>query len=391
MRVKKVLKKLPSIMLATILSVSVIGTGQVTAASNVGANIIQNGGFESPASGGTGPHWSFGTIGNTPQSLQAAVTGEDPYEGVQSQILAEDGASLAGDNLRVISDGYPVAQGQGLTLRFKGKLVSMLDSSLNYSLVFFDNSDSEISAVSGSPVTSATPGYSDFMLRATPPKNATSFKVRFDSIVNQDGGSYRLFLDNVEVNATSNTVPVEGETQVGVIGGELEFFVTSGSFNDVELDYNKTMVSQTSSNASATDNTGEARGWELKVSSTDFLSEPLNDPSGTDAKIVLKLPASAVTLETTNITHVSGQAIDPTYGPIAGSVTLGSDSKTIISASPGFGSGSYNYRVVSKLTVPKTLEIVSKQGDGNLKVGQMVGTRAAKYKATVLFVIGTGL
>lgn len=387
MRKKNVLKKLPSIMLSAALALSVIGSGQAVAATN----LIQNGGFEGPAAGGSGANWSFGTIGNTPQSLQAAVTGEDPFEGSKAQILAEDGASLAGDNLRIISDSYPIVQGQGLTLKFKSKIINMADASFNYSIVFYDNADSLVGEVNSSPVTSATVGYSDFILRATPPARATNFKIRFDSIISQDGGSYKLFIDNVEVNSTSNTVPVSGETQVGVIGGELEFYISSGTFNDVELDYNKTMISQTSSNASVTDNTGEAKGWKLKVSSTDFMSEPLVDPSGTNATIVLKLPASSVMLQATNLAHVSGQAIDPTYGPNTGSITLSNASKTILSADPGFGSGSYNYRVENHLTVPKTLEVVSKDGDGNIQVGQMVGTRSGKYKATVNYVIGNGL
>ncbi|MBU5351829.1 WxL domain-containing protein [Paenibacillus barcinonensis] len=387
MRKKKVLKKVPNILLSAALALSVLGSGQATAATN----LIQNGGFEGSAAGGSGVNWSFGTIGNTPQSLQAAVTGEDPYEGRQAQLLAEDGASLAGDNLRIISDGYPIVQGQGLTLKFKSKIVNIADASLNYSIVFYDNADVLIGEVTSSPVTTATAGYSDFILRATPPAGATNFKIRFDSIISQDGGSYKLFIDNVEVNSTSNTVPVSGDTQVGIIGGELEFYISSGSFNDVELDYNRTMISQTSSNASVTDNTGEAKGWKLKVSSTDFMSEQLVDPSGTNATIVLKLPASAVTIQTTQLTHVSGQAVDPTYGPNTGSIALSSASKTILSADPGFGSGSYNYRIENQLTVPKTLEVVSKQGDGNIQVGQMVGTRSGVYKATVNYVIGTGL
>lgn len=387
MRQKNMLKKLPSIFLSATLALSLIGSGQAVAATN----LIQNGGFEGPAIGGSGANWSFGTIGNTPQSIQAAVTGEDPFEGSQAQILAEDGASLAGDNLRVISDSYPIAQGQGLTLKFKSKIVNIADARFNYSIAFYDNVDSLVGEVTSNPVTSATVGYSDFILRTTPPAGATNFKIRFDSIISQDGGSYKLFIDNVEVNSTSNTVPISGDTQVGVIGGELEFYISTGTFNDVELDYNKTMISQTSSNASVTDNTGEAKGWKLKVSSTDFMSGPLVDPSGTNATIVLKLPASAVMLQATNLTHVSGQEIDPNYGPNAGSITLSNASKTIISADPGFGSGSYNYRLENHLTLPKTLEVVSKDGDGNIQVGQMVGTRSGIYRATVNYVIGNGL
>lgn len=61
MRKKNVLKKLPSILLSAALALSVIGSGQATAATN----LIQNGGFEGPAAGGSGANWSFGTIGNT--------------------------------------------------------------------------------------------------------------------------------------------------------------------------------------------------------------------------------------------------------------------------------------------------------------------------------------
>lgn len=386
---RKAWTKTSKVIMSALLIASALGVSSASAANN----IISNGGFEGSYAGGTGANWSFGTVGgNTPQEVQASVVEMGAFEGDRAQLLGQGTASVAGDNLRIISESYSVLQGYGLTLTFQSNIVEMTNASLEHTFVFFDKDGKFLSDVKGTPATTVTGGYKETLLKVSPPKEAASFQVRFDSIVSANGGSYRLYIDNVEVTSAPNSAPITDQTQVGVIGGDLEFYTSSGAFTDVELDYNKTMLTQVSSNANVTDNTGEGLGWSLKVSSTDFLSQSLSDASGNGTKVVLKLPAASVVLAPKAITHVSGQTIDAVNGPIAKNITLASQSQVIMSAAPGYGAGSYSVPLEYRLTIPKTLEVVSVEGTGSgLSVGQFVGTRAGTYKATLDFIIGTGL
>ncbi|MFD0587879.1 hypothetical protein ACFQZE_07675 [Paenibacillus sp. GCM10027627] len=356
-------------------------------------NLIQNGGFESYTGGGTGNFWSFGTIGNTPQSFYADVTPSDAAEGVNAQRLREDGVSLAGDTLRIISDKYSVTATQNLALSFKTNVTSMVESYLKYSLVFYDSSGNIISEADGTNVTAATNGYVLKSFDATPPSNAATFSVKFDSVISLNGGYYQLYLDDVSVIVTSSNNSVSNSTQVGVVGGNLEFSVSPSSFLSVDLDNNAVMQTTAASTSVVTDNTGGARGWSVKMSATDFTSQPLADPSsGGAATFVLKIPASFVSVNVGTISHTAGQPIHATHGPIARAITLSSATQTFVSANPGFGSGSYSVPLSYTLTIPKTLEITSQTGTGSkFAVGDFVGTRSGQYFATINFTIGTGL
>lgn len=188
-------------------------------------------------------------------------------------------------------------------------------------------------------------------------------------------------------------VSSEDNAEVGVVGGSLTFSTLPGSFDQIQINnewaqLNTRMVGF----ATIVDDTASGNGWSFKTSASDFYSEPLNDPSSDGGTYVLKIPSSLVTLEISNLVVKSGQAIDPTYGPIATNISLSNSSQTLIKADPGFGMGSYQFNTNYTLAIPKTLEIVSQTGTGSkFSVGDFVGTREGKYTSTLNFTAGNGL
>ncbi|GKU77612.1 WxL domain-containing protein [Paenibacillus sp. L3-i20] len=368
-----------SLILTVITPMSVFAT----------ANIVDNGGFESFTSGSTADGWKFSSEGS-PASFIAEVSSASVSEGIYSQRLSHDGTTLLNQKLEIgnnINTGFTA--GQPVKFTFKANVTSLVWAKLRAKVEFYNVAGQYIGR-GVVDITSSTSGFSEFELTTVLPAETDHITVKFESIITADGGYYNLYLDDVKLN---KVLASGNQTQVGVLSGELEFSTISGSFLNVDLDNEAVMRTNTTSTVRISDNRGTGAGWAVKISATDFLSASLPDPSSAgNASFVLKIPISSLSLESSNIDYVSGQPIDPVNGPLAASFTVSNASQTVVRAQPGFGMGAYNVPIHYTLVLPKALEIASQSGTGSkFSTGQLVGTRAGFYTATLNFTIGEGL
>lgn len=98
---------------------------------------------------------------------------------------------------------------------------------------------------------------------------------------------------------------------------------------------------------SVNDETGTGDGWNVTVLAGDFAYTGDNAGSA--------IPAANFNLDSiADPVLVSGQAIDPTGGPLADSANVGTldSARKVIHADAGYGSGSYTQDLPVTLTVP---------------------------------------
>ncbi|MFD0588478.1 WxL domain-containing protein [Paenibacillus sp. GCM10027627] len=371
------------------LALSLLLAVIVPAAAATSSNLVDNGGFESYTSGNTGDGWDFSTD-NVPAQYVAELSSASVAEGNYSQRLTQDGLTYAGQMLKVSnSKSTGITAGLPLEMKFKSNITSMVGAKLRAKIEYYDSTGRYFGRAL-LEVKDPTTGFQEFSLSTVLPAGTDHVATSFEGTINIEGGYYNLFIDDVRLYINS----VSGEqTQVGIVGGQLEFSTISGLFLDVNLDNEAVMTTTNTSTVRITDNRGNGEGWAVKISATDFLSASLPDPSsGGTASFVLKIPVSNLRLASATVQHVSGQPIHATYGPVASSFTISNASQTAVRAQTGFGMGAYNVPINYSLTIPKSLEIVSQSGTGSkLTTGEYVGTRSGHYTATLNFTIGTGL
>lgn len=101
-------------------------------------------------------------------------------------------------------------------------------------------------------------------------------------------------------------------------------------------------------NLSVSDATGSSAGWNVAVSSSDFVYQG-SSPSG------VNIPNTDFSITTAeNPVLVAGQPIDATGGPYAGAVagTSLDNARKTIAANAGFGSGDYSQALDVHLDIP---------------------------------------
>ncbi|MBU5672175.1 WxL domain-containing protein [Paenibacillus brevis] len=193
--------------------------------------------------------------------------------------------------------------------------------------------------------------------------------------------------------ATALLLPaaVHAET-VSIIAGTNQSSQTTISFSAVTLDITANQISTASNGITVRDSRGSGAGWSVSVSSTDFVSGSLPDPT-TSGTYTVKIPASAVSVIVgTPVISLSGQSVDPTHGPLAYNGTLSATPLKLIQAAPGYGMGEYTAGVSYSLAVPKTVTVASvSSGSSKYEVNDVVGTVATTYTATLTFTLGSGV
>lgn len=193
--------------------------------------------------------------------------------------------------------------------------------------------------------------------------------------------------------ATALLLPAAAHAEtVSIIAGTNQSSQTAISFSSVTLDVTANQISTASNGITVRDSRGSGAGWSVSVSSTDFVSGSLPDPT-TSGTYTVKIPASAVSVMVgTPVVALSGQAVDPTYGPLAYNGTLSSTPLKLIQAAPGYGMGEYTAGVSYSLAVPKTVTVASvSSGSSKYEVNDVVGTVATTYTATLTFTLGSGV
>jgi hypothetical protein len=193
--------------------------------------------------------------------------------------------------------------------------------------------------------------------------------------------------------ATALLLPAAAHAEtVSIIAGTNQSSQTTISFNAVTLDVTANQISTASNAITVRDSRGSGAGWSVSVSSTDFVSASQPDPT-TSGTYTVKIPASAVSVIVgTPITALSGQAVNPTHGPLGFNGTLSSTPLKLIQAAPGYGMGEYTAGVSYSLAVPKTVTVASvSSGSSKYKVNDVVGTVATTYTATLTFTLGSGV
>ncbi|TNJ65298.1 hypothetical protein FE784_15880 [Paenibacillus hemerocallicola] len=193
--------------------------------------------------------------------------------------------------------------------------------------------------------------------------------------------------------ATALLLPAAAHAEtVSIIAGTNQSSQTTVSFSSVTLDVTANQISTASNAITVRDSRGSGAGWSVSVSSTDFVSGSLPDPTTTGTYTV-KIPASAVSIIVgTPVVALSGQAVDPTHGPLAFNGTLSSTPLKLLQAAPGYGMGEYTAGVSYSLAVPKSVTVASvSSGSSSYHVNDTVGTVATTYTATLTFTLGSGV
>ncbi|THF74392.1 WxL domain-containing protein [Cohnella fermenti] len=188
-------------------------------------------------------------------------------------------------------------------------------------------------------------------------------------------------------------VPTAAQAEtVSIVAGANTSAQTAISFSPVTFDLHADQLSTASNGITVEDSRGSGAGWSVSVSATDFVSDPLQDPTASGTYTV-KIPASAVSvIVATPIVALSGQAVDPTYGPLASNGTLSAAPLKLMYAAPGYGMGVYTTGVSYSLAVPKTVTVASvSNGASKYKENDMIGTVATTYTATLTFTLGSGV
>lgn len=177
-----------------------------------------------------------------------------------------------------------------------------------------------------------------------------------------------------------------------ILGGALTATNTPIAFSDVTLDLTQAQSSTATSSALIDDARGSGAGWSYNLAITNFTAS-VEDPTIAGGTLSVDIPASAVNFSVIPPTLLAGQAIDPTYGPAAGTGgTLSSTAQPILNASPGFGMGQYSADLNFSIDIPKTIEI-SNVSDlaSKFQAGDTAGIFAGQYTSTFTFTTGAGL
>jgi hypothetical protein len=128
-------------------------------------------------------------------------------------------------------------------------------------------------------------------------------------------------------------------------GGGLNASITAASMTPVNYS-NDPNESTGVLNLSVSDATGSSAGWNVAVSSSDFVYQGTS-PTGAD------IPSTDFSITTPHDpTLVAGQAIDATGGPYAVDGGSLDTARTTIAANAGFGSGNYAQALDVHLDIP---------------------------------------
>uniref|UniRef100_UPI003F665082 hypothetical protein n=1 Tax=Paenibacillus sp. IHBB 3054 TaxID=3425689 RepID=UPI003F665082 len=136
------------------------------------------------------------------------------------------------------------------------------------------------------------------------------------------------------------------------------------------------------------DSRGTGAGWNYSLKITDFVSDPVVDNSKGTSDLVVKMPASSLSVDITDSTTLAGQA-----------GSLGQNGKYVFNAEPVViakagefeGMGQYQIPMSYMLSVPDKVEVVSAGADSTYKAGAKTGLRVGTYRSQFTFTLASGI
>ncbi|MEK5057089.1 hypothetical protein ACFSVM_11040 [Paenibacillus shunpengii] len=203
-----------------------------------------------------------------------------------------------------------------------------------------------------------------------------------------------VFIMSVPLTAAAEELDVQNpESQFSLIGGQLTFSADPIIFAAKEINNKDWKGATVTSNILLTDNTGRGDGWTITLAASDFVSQPLTDPtSGGNGTYTLSYPASNVEVRSGQIYVNTGQQVDTTYGPLSKSFYLSSTPQTIFSADPGYGMGDYQVSPTFWINTPKTVNVSELHGTGSsYAIGDTVGAVATTYTSVLTYTLASGI
>jgi hypothetical protein len=135
--------------------------------------------------------------------------------------------------------------------------------------------------------------------------------------------------------------------------------------------------------------TGEVNGWDYSLSVTDFISDPLTDASTDTKDLVLKIPATALTVNVKNAKSLGGQPA-PAY-TIGSRSFIPGQSRSLASANKFEGMGYYEIPLEMGISIPSKLKVVSSNVNSNYKVDSDSGLRTGTFRSTFKFELTQGI
>lgn len=179
------------------------------------------------------------------------------------------------------------------------------------------------------------------------------------------------------------------EAILNVIGGALSSKFNGLLLDNIEIqtvkDY-QTINSVTDTNLE--DSRGTADGWTYTQSITDFVSDPVLDTKLNTQDLVVKIPASALSVDVKNAKVLAGM---PEEVAKTGNYVLGETKQVLAQAEPLKGMGYYDVPMDYMLRVPSKVTVVSANGSSDHKAGDQVGLRVGVYRSLFTFSLASGI
>ncbi|PAD73080.1 hypothetical protein [Paenibacillus campinasensis] len=179
------------------------------------------------------------------------------------------------------------------------------------------------------------------------------------------------------------------EAIINVIGGGL-----SSKFNGLMLDNieiqttNQYQTINSVTNTLIEDSTGSGGGWSYSLSVTDFVSDPVLDTGLGTQDLVVKIPASSLSV---NVQPSKVLAGSPDSVAKVGSYVLSEQKQTLAEAEAFKGMGYYDIPMDYMFRVPSTVEVVSAGNGSAHQVGDKVGLRVGVYRSLFTFTLSKGI
>lgn len=382
------MKRLAVLFLSVLLVLSVVPVAAATP-----SNLVQNGGFEDAVDLVPPPGWGIDPV----------TWAESPDPADYTVEVLTDNPRSGSNHVRVnITDTDEARKGVNLYQTLMGlNAGDKINVTAYVDVLAVDNAEVELYAEfrgSGGWVadykqtaSSVTSGYQHLTVDTVIPSGADALALFVFVRSTQAGGTITVDIDDVSVYATSSGQTVNlGAT---IIGGDLLIDTSDVLFGNVDIDYSKVQTVTGVSTLTVEDNRGTAEGWSISVSGTPLVSTTFVDPtSDGSGSFRVAIPVNAIQLGLSNLQSVTGQAVDPVKGPVATSSLVFSEvNQTLIQTNPGWGMGSYTSDLEYTVTVPPTVTVISKSGDGDINVGDVVGTLAGSYSGTITFTKASGI
>ncbi|WP_342436705.1 hypothetical protein NSS79_25745 [Paenibacillus sp. FSL L8-0436] len=183
------------------------------------------------------------------------------------------------------------------------------------------------------------------------------------------------------------------------IGSEdVTFTVLSGAFSShfsgLLLDTvtisttNQYQVINSVTNSVIEDSRGTGAGWNYSLKITDFVSDPVVDNSKGTSDLVVKMPASSLSVDITDSKTLAGQEASLSQN---GKYVFNAEPVVIAKAGEFEGMGQYQIPMSYMLSVPDKVEVVSAGANSTYQAGAKTGLRVGTYRSQFTFTLASGI